>query len=238
MVKDELGMGGMAQSSSLSLMSDFSNFGEESTMSLEVDEQAAGSRMNSIMREFGMTTPSSSLSPKNSLQPGASFGRMDRRKLFAHMKYTRPSSEFSDGMPAIHLVESTQSVLSNMSGVGDDSKPAASDQYQVPGAASSTRAVGDIYLESRRSLMSGLSRISDHSEVQSIFSDLSRKIGNVSTRSIPMDEISIMEGAADDMMGETPLTPMRKPSFSMDMEKKMSLTMDFDKKPSLTMDFE
>ena len=46
---------------------------------------------------------------------------------------------------------------------------------------------------SRRSLMSGLSRISDSSDVQSIFSDLSKKIGNVSTRSIAMSEISGIE---------------------------------------------
>lgn len=43
---------------------------------------------------------------------------------------------------------------------------------------------------SRRSLMSGLSKISDSSDVNSIFSDLSKKIGNVSTRSIAMSEFS------------------------------------------------
>lgn len=46
---------------------------------------------------------------------------------------------------------------------------------------------------SRRSIMSGLSRISDTSVDHSIFSDLSRKIGNVSTRSLAMSEISAMD---------------------------------------------
>lgn len=42
--------------------------------------------------------------------------------------------------------------------------------------------------------MSGLSRISDTSEGNSIFSDLSKKIGDVSTRSLAMSEISNMDG--------------------------------------------
>jgi hypothetical protein len=46
---------------------------------------------------------------------------------------------------------------------------------------------------SRRSLMSGLSRISDTSIDQSIFSDLSRKIGNISTSSVAMSDISVMD---------------------------------------------
>ena len=54
---------------------------------------------------------------------------------------------------------------------------------------------------SRHSIMSGLSRISDTSLDQSIFSDLSKKIGNVSTRSMAMSEVSafdITEGDNDD----------------------------------------
>ena len=46
---------------------------------------------------------------------------------------------------------------------------------------------------SRQSLMSGLSRISDTSYDNSIFSDLSKKIGNVSTRSMAMSEMSALE---------------------------------------------
>ena len=54
---------------------------------------------------------------------------------------------------------------------------------------------------SRRSIMSGLSRISDTSIDQSIFSDLSKKIGNISTRSMAMSECSnfdITEAGDDD----------------------------------------
>ena len=43
------------------------------------------------------------------------------------------------------------------------------------------------------SMMSGLSRISDGNENDSIFSDLSKKIGNVSTRSMAMSEMSALE---------------------------------------------
>ena len=46
---------------------------------------------------------------------------------------------------------------------------------------------------SRHSIMSGLSKISDGSIDNSIFSDLSRKIGNVSTRSIAMSEMSCID---------------------------------------------
>ena len=46
---------------------------------------------------------------------------------------------------------------------------------------------------SRMSMMSGLSRISDGNENDSIFSDLSKKIGNVSTRSMAMSEMSALE---------------------------------------------
>jgi hypothetical protein len=46
---------------------------------------------------------------------------------------------------------------------------------------------------SKMSMMSGLSRISDGNENDSIFSDLSKKIGNVSTRSMAMSEMSALE---------------------------------------------
>jgi hypothetical protein len=57
---------------------------------------------------------------------------------------------------------------------------------------------GDQLGGSRHSMMSGLSRISDASIDQSIFSDLSKKIGNVSTRSIAMSDISAIDIAEDD----------------------------------------
>lgn len=92
-------------------------------------------------------------------------------------------------MPDIHLVESNRSLQSN--GPPDN--------------------IANIF-ESRRSLMSGLSRISDASDVHSIFSDLSRKIGNVSTRSIAMSEISVMDN--EEMQNE--LDPDSIPTAGMD----------------------
>jgi hypothetical protein len=141
-------------------------------------------------------------------------GDMDRRNIFAKMKYARqPSDRMSsrqigaasghsigDGMPDFHMVESQLSLYSNLSGMtGNDStknqKVAATATAVAAAAGEDSRkpaAHHDLLggAGSRHSIMSGLSRISDTSEVHSIFSDLSRKIGNVSTRSIAMSEIS------------------------------------------------
>ena len=146
-----------------------------------------------------------------------SMRSFDRRRLFAKMKYSRPASgRFSqrsigtDGMPDIHMVDSNYSLLSGFSGHGDGSKRASADGGGEDGAIDgSNHAMG---LGSRRSLMSGLSKISDHSsDVNSIFSDLSRKIGNVSTRSIAMSEISGIEEGFHESLDESfhidPLPP-------------------------------
>jgi hypothetical protein len=61
---------------------------------------------------------------------------------------------------------------------------------------------------SRHSLMSGLSRISD----TSIFSDLSRKIGNVSTRSITMSDISAIDIQEVDNEEESTSSGLEHPS--------------------------
>ena len=52
---------------------------------------------------------------------------------------------------------------------------------------------------SRRSLMSGLSKISDHS-VNSIFSDITKKLGStsISNRSVAMSEVSGIDEGDDD----------------------------------------
>jgi hypothetical protein len=94
------------------------------------------------------------------------------------------SSRSLDGMPDIYMVDSQFSLLSNLSG-GNSMK-----QIGITGKSKDDYA---LTLGSRRSLMSGLSKISDSSDMPSIFSDLSKRIGNVSTRSIPMSEISGIE---------------------------------------------
>jgi hypothetical protein len=192
----------------------------------------------------GSSTPS-----EPSTKPGIFNTSLDRRKYFAKMKYNRPASgrfakamsssqhSLGDGMPDIHMVDSTMSLFSNVSSVGADSAKmsgaggpgetgmaaaamaaaAAAQQQQLQqhqlqqqqmlySAKPPTFTAGGMefkggsmksipselggILDSRRSLMSGLSRISDASEVNSLFSDLSKKIGNVSTRSMAMSEIS------------------------------------------------
>mmetsp|Transcript_7793 Transcript_7793/g.8930 ORF Transcript_7793/g.8930 Transcript_7793/m.8930 type:complete len:445 (-) Transcript_7793:316-1650(-) len=164
--------------SQLSLMSDYSNFGFESIGTI------------SIPSAPGYTATPSTL---------ASTGSIDRRKYFASIKYsgqtksTKSRSSHSsngsskqlyasnrsmDGMPDIHLVESNPSLYSGMSNTSGNDKN-SSDVAQV--------------FESRRSLMSN-DRVStvDGASEHSIFSDLSGKIGNVSTRSMAMSDFSDM----------------------------------------------
>ena len=167
---------------------------------------ASAESMSSLNKKSSATStgPNSTTTTTTTTSSTMPYG-LDRRKYFARMKYSRPASgrfgssssnqkgsasqrslgtggTGSDGMPDIHLVESSPSLFSGMSGGSNSDKK----MDMVPDVAN--------VFESRRSIMSGLSRISDTSEVNSIFSDLSKKIGNVSTRSIAMSEISDMDG--------------------------------------------
>lgn len=192
----DLGMAGV--SSNMSLMSEFSGFGPS----------GHGSQFGSIRgpSAHNMNDPYANVMYNNQ--------DMDRRHMFAKMKFSRPPSErisgrqiggasahsssMGDGMPDFHMVESQLSLYSNLSGMtGNDSKTKASFGDDTAGTGSSKKSFpgGDLLgaAGSRHSIMSGLSRISDASEVHSIFSDLSKKIGNVSTRSIAMSEISGIE---------------------------------------------
>lgn len=122
----------------------------------------------------------------------------DRRRLFAKMKYNKPSSsmrsrESLDGMPDVQMVESNLSLMSNFSSHGGSK----SNQDGLPSLSDHSNGLG-----SRRSLMSGLSKISDNSGVNSVFSDLSKKISNSSSRSIAMSEFSdIQEAFNEDFDG-------------------------------------
>ena len=88
-------------------------------------------------------------------------------------------------MPDIHMVDSNYSLLSKMSGHGGKDGM----NFSNHGMDVSEHSVG---LGSRRSLMSGLSKISDSSDnAHSVFSDLSKKFStNISTRSFAMSEVS------------------------------------------------
>jgi hypothetical protein len=156
------------------------------------------------------------MSPMMDASPAGS--RFDRRRLFAKMKYSQTTSNrnnqhsqhsIGDGMPDIHMVDSQYSLLSNLSGHGSRHHVVTRDMdfssHGVPvGGGEAKESIGSEFIGvgSRRSLMSGLSRMSGHSDVNNPFSDMSKKIGstNISSRSIAMSEISgIEEGFAEDM---------------------------------------
>ena len=193
--------------STFSLMSDFSNFRAADSAS-PTDIPPPPNYLSS---------PNSLMSPA-SLSSGMSGGPGDRRKHFARMKYSRPPSGRSnptatgagnnngshrqmhssnkqlyasnkslDGMPDFYPVESNQSLYSNVSAIENTTSNGIG-----PDTVSSV-------FESRRSIMSGMSKISDNSDMGSIFSDLSKKIGNVSTRSIAMSELSNMDDRMEDV---------------------------------------
>lgn len=154
---------------------------------------------------------------------------MDRRNLFAKMKFNRPpsiresklggtsthsqlSSVGGDGMPDIHMVGSQMSLHSTLSNMTDGNNPkhsstpssgASKGQSMVETARVVDHSRQDymdvLAIGSKHSLMSGLSRISDNSaNDSSIFSNLTKSmgpVGNVSTRSIAMSEISLIDVA-------------------------------------------
>lgn len=146
---------------------------------------------------------------------------IDRREMLRSMKYSRPLSD-SKNQPHsqtslnddFHMLGSNNTLMSgssNMTGFSDEkdfmSKKSAPyvppkplietakviDHSRLGDTLRSSRHGDLLAADSRHSIMSGLSRISDTSFDQSIFSDLSRKIGNVSTRSLTPSEISAMD---------------------------------------------
>lgn len=151
----------------------------------------------------------------------------DRRRLFAKMKLARQPAgrtnsqkSDADGMPDIHMVDSQFSLLSNLSGHGNSrhdrnalsnlsghglSNMSGHGLSNLSGHGLSNLSGHDnmmmdpMGLGSRRSLMSGLSRISDHS-VNSVFSDLTKKLGStsISNRSVAMSEVSGVDEEEDD----------------------------------------
>ncbi len=152
----------------------------------------------------------------------------DRRRLFAKMKLAKQptgrslsSRSDQDGMPDIHMVDSQFSLFSNLSGHGSrhernglsnlsghglsNMSGHGISNLSGHGLSSTSSGNGDsmmmdpLGVGSRRSLMSGLSRISDHS-VNSVFSDLSKKLGStsISNRSVAMSEVSGIDEEDDD----------------------------------------
>jgi len=128
-----------------------------------------------------------------------------RRRSFAKMKAPRNTNGLSsrsntDSMPDIYMVDSQFSLLSNLS--KHESKHNTMD-ISIHGENKETIGSEYIGVGSRRSLMSGLSKLSGHSDINNVFSSMSKKIGgtnhNLSSRSIAMSEYSgIDEEFADD----------------------------------------
>lgn len=117
--------------------------------------------------------------------------RVDRRRLFAKMKISDPgvmeghSGMANDWVPNINMVDSQRSFFSNFS------NPKSQAQYGGGGGGFGADAAT---VGSRRSLMSGLSKIDDPCDMQSIFSDMSKRVGNISSnRSVAMSEFSGMD---------------------------------------------
>ena len=274
--------------SQLSLMSEFSQFsssitGRPSNLTLNhqhpqthpqhQDSGRGGSRRD--LDYFANQTTPSYLQPAGnySFRNGASQSAatahsvncsdIDRRRVFAKMKYSRPPSVRSikggntqgasqhsmDDLPDFNMVESNLSLfsLSSKMSLLDMKAPAAafepssapsSAEYEQQQQQQQQKVIVESALSnrgdflaagSRHSIMSGLSKISDSSIDNSIFSDLSRKIGNVSTRSVAMSEMSVMEdmelGGTE---GQRQQQQQQQPIFSTSMQKLMTPTMDFD----------
>jgi hypothetical protein len=92
---------------------------------------------------------------------------------------------------------------------------------------------------SRNSIMSGLSRISDTSIDNSIFSDLSKKIGNVSTRSIAMSEMSAIElQELDDEDANSGTEADEGPIVSFEQQPALAFERQQRQPGTRTMDFE
>merc|ERR1712224_223851 len=111
-------------------------------------------------------------------------------------------------MPDIHMVDSQFSLLSNLSAHGSQHHNANTMDISIHGrhkdmmvgkGAIPKGSIGSEYIGvgSRRSLMSGLSKLSGHSDINSFFSNMSKKIGggshDLSNRSLATSDFSGIE---------------------------------------------
>lgn len=192
--------GNSINASSVSGMSQVSALGGDmnySGMDVEFDTAGYSMQPHNPSLPPPPPPPPPAMSPMMA-SPGMRASPFDRRRLFAKMKHNKPSSSVRsrdslDGMPDVHMVDSTLSLMSNFSSQGGSKN----NQEGIPSLSDHSIGVG-----SRRSLMSGLSKISDTSGIQSVFSDLSKKISNSSSRSIAMSEFSdIQEAFNEDFDG-------------------------------------
>jgi hypothetical protein len=245
--------GGMQNESMLSMESSFRNrLNNMTTSQFSMGGTSVGTPIgmfgastNSIgMMSSGMTsTGSEQLSPQH--QSRDKLAGMDRRRVFARMKYNKPPSARSqsafqsgrgygftggeqqsqrsfDGMPDIHMVESSNSLYSNLSNMTDGQsnvpKPHPNQQQQPESILSVTHpdmrpppqvekvkvvdhSSREIHWHGHGGSMMGLGADSKHSAMSgmsriddfSIDSSIMGKIPNASTRSMAMSEISAID---------------------------------------------
>jgi len=129
----------------------------------------------------------------------------DRRRIFARMKRANSprtmltsQRSMTDGMPDIHMVDSQFSLLSNLSAHGSKHRGQNTVDMDISKHGLGKKdSIGSEYIGvgSRRSLMSGMSKLSGHSsDINNTFAGLSKKFTGtnhtLSSRSLTMSEFS------------------------------------------------
>ncbi len=129
----------------------------------------------------------------------------ERRRIFARMKRANSprtmltsQRSITDGMPDIHMVDSQFSLLSNLSAHGSKHRGQNTVDMDISKHGLAKKdSMGSEYIGvgSRRSLMSGLSKLSGHSsDINNTFSNMSKKFTGtnhtLSSRSLTMSEFS------------------------------------------------
>lgn len=136
----------------------------------------------------------------------------DRRRIFARMKHPAKGStrSINDGMPDIHMVDSQFSLLSNLSAHGSKHNAQnATDMAISTHRGGKKDSMGSEYIGvgSRRSLMSGMSRMSTHSdEIKDTFGNIGKRVVGItnhtmSSRSL-LSEFSGGDEFAEDELKE------------------------------------
>ena len=100
-----------------------------------------------------------------------------------------------DPMRDLNAIDSQFSLMSISSAIHGDSKPQQQQDSRNFNDSSGTKG-SDVLLgiAGRRSIMSGLSRMSDRTDMNSLFADLERKLETSSFPSIAMSEVSGIDG--------------------------------------------
>jgi len=186
---------------------------------LNAFNESSNSCNNNNNNNNNNSNKSNNIDNLNVERPTGPTGRSvnDRRAYFAKMKYGRGKSSnrsITDGMPDIHMVDSQFSLLSNLSAHGSKHRGHnAADMDISKHGVGKKDSMGSEYIGvgSRRSLMSGLSKLSGHStDINNTFTNMAKKFTStnhtISSRSLTMSEFSGVEEefAEDDFNFDIP----------------------------------